>query len=272
MKKIYDFLLILFIPLFLFSSCEKDGLDSREDVFNSIGCWRNVKIEFYDYIENDWNNFYLDDCILDDCYHFQENGSFTFDNGSLFCVRPSQKTVTGVWKLENNGQTLLISIPNDDAQRFSIVDVTRTRFVLEQPVIDFGPYSKRKETYEPDSVAIKSAIFFAVSRWCLQKTETLDPSTKLWEPVVLEACKTDDCFIFRADGSYSEDFGVLRCSPSESENIEGNWKLRRQGHKLILEFVSGGGFNIQVAYEDIGLSNEKIVLIGDKERYTYMPR
>ncbi len=137
----------LFLAIF-FAACQKDSDGSQKPLLSSTSCWHLQKIEFFDSTTNEWVDFFLDDCLLDDCETYHSNGKYTWDNGGESCSSSDPQAIEAEWSLSNGKLTL--SAPGFDDYTVTIVDLTKSLLVYEAPVSDFGDYIKVRDTYKPD--------------------------------------------------------------------------------------------------------------------------
>ena len=145
MKNTTLFVLLLAIAL---SSCQKDSSDSQRNLLTSISCWHLQKIEFFDSTTNVWVDFFLDDCLLDDCETYHPDGKFTWSNGGNSCAPSDPQSVEAEWSL-SNGKINYSALGQDDYV-VTIVKLTKSELVHEAPVTDFGDFNLARETFTSD--------------------------------------------------------------------------------------------------------------------------
>ncbi|MBC7774914.1 MAG: lipocalin family protein [Phycisphaerae bacterium] len=133
----------------LFFACKKDAADTRSSHLTSTDCWVVTKIEFFDSSTQVWEDFSLDDCLTENCWSFQKDGEFVWDNGIEKCDPTEPQTITGTWDLSQNGETLNISVTGYDSGSLKIIELTKNRLITQDSVSNFGFYTLVRDTYEP---------------------------------------------------------------------------------------------------------------------------
>lgn len=69
--------------------------------------------------------------------------------------------------------------------------------------------------------------------WKLSKTESRDNSTSAWVDDT-EACSSDDCWNFTADGKVITDEGATKCAVDDPQSTTGSYTLTGEGTVLTL--------------------------------------
>lgn len=146
MKNLLFSLLCLISLLF---ACKKDKEDTQSSHLTSADCWAVTKIEFFDASTQVWEDFSLDDCLTENCWSFQDNGTFTWSNGAQKCDPSEPQTATGTWNLSQGSNRLDLMLAGYGTESHTILELTNDRFVTQDSVSDFGPYTLSRDTYEP---------------------------------------------------------------------------------------------------------------------------
>ena len=139
----------LFCLSILLFACKKDAADTRSSHLTSTDCWAVTKIEFYNPTTQTWNDFPLDDCLTENCWSYHEDGTFVWDNGMQKCDPTEPQTAMGTWNLSQDGKTLSLALPGYGTESHTIIELANDRFVTQDSVSDFGPYTLVRDTYEP---------------------------------------------------------------------------------------------------------------------------
>jgi len=141
-------IIFLLLTMLLLADCHKDSENTRKDFLTAADCWHVVKIEFYDSTTLMWDDFFLDDCLIENCWRYFENGRVTWDNGAQKCSADEPDFAEGTWVLSSDWKNLTISFGGLGEETAEIVGINSKQMVIEEPVDDFDPYTKRRSTYE----------------------------------------------------------------------------------------------------------------------------
>ncbi|MEK7253707.1 MAG: hypothetical protein AAB316_03115 [Bacteroidota bacterium] len=150
MKNIQLWLLCatVFAACLLNPGCKKDPASSKKSLLTSVECWHLTKIEFLDSTTNVWEDFFLDECLTENCYSYRTDDVFVWDNEGMPCDSSEPQTIEATWHLSSDGKTLTWSV-GSDKETYTIAELSENRLVLESEVTDFGDYMREREVFEP---------------------------------------------------------------------------------------------------------------------------
>lgn len=127
---------VLVFFTFLFpAACTKDDDISPEEALTGTDCWALVKVEFLNPSDLMWTEDMVDSCDADDCYDFNSDGSFVFDEGVSICNPMNPQSYNGSWNISPDERVLTLVVPPADTTRLAVVSFSESVAVLEQ---DFG--------------------------------------------------------------------------------------------------------------------------------------
>lgn len=124
------------LALVFASACKKDDDKSRTDLLTQPECWSITKIEVYDATTDRWFPDQIDDCDKDDCYKFNTDGTYVFNEGLVKCNPDDPETYTGDWSLSADETELTYGVGGINLTQ-SIVELTEGTLVLEDEAFGF---------------------------------------------------------------------------------------------------------------------------------------
>lgn len=132
--------IIYFLTIPGASSCNEDEttMNKNEKQLIKVGIWKMTKLRI------GLDEVPLDDCILDNEFHFEANNKYTMDEGAIKCDASDPQTMEGEWSLTSHGSGLVITV--DGTTKITAIDeLSGSTLKIHY---DLGPL-RYEETYEP---------------------------------------------------------------------------------------------------------------------------
>lgn len=127
-------LFVTLAVLSIFSACSKKDDEPNVTEQLTAGRWANGR-EFNDSdLNGQFTEIPPEACNLDDGFTFHNDNRLLLDYGTLHCSPndPTEnETVTLQWRLEDNGQSLVMEFPFDEI-KYHIVSIKQNELVLSE--------------------------------------------------------------------------------------------------------------------------------------------